>query len=639
LRQTEGEYDWLPESQVKVGIQQNYVVPPESARSEGDWLQAGNNEELNGNLLAAVQTYRDALAKFPSSYELMKSAGRLDASLLRFDEAIPALIAAHQRNTTDGEVSYYLGIACEGLGREPEAVDAYESAMRAPEHRSAAAMRLAELSARQGNLTKAADLLSETVRLTHGDFRASEEQLAASNATQKPPERMTVANEMLARQPLSDLLREEIGKPDLAHLAADPYRVFDLAAEYARLGLYRKALTVLSRPYPLANSDQSEPGATSPQENPLVAYFRGYCREKLGQAGITDYAIASQLSALYVFPNTIEHKQALEAALHSNPNDATAHFLLGSWYFSRGKTPEALQAWQFARKLNPKFPTLQASLGLALLKVQHDFAGALEVFEEGIQVDPRNVMSYFGASSAATLLGKPPESRVKTLERYPDAKGMPTPLVSELALSRAEAGNAEAATSLFMDRFFGGEEGGTNVRHVWVEVKLLQAQELTKKSQCDQALRTIEELASPVPGIAFTQDGMEAFVNSARVNYAVGEIYAACGNQDEAMKKFEAASRATSTSELLWAWAAARKQGSLDAPQWQSRLLSAASQADANARRSSYPGWWYYNAGVLLMAAGKSEEGKRALREALLQPDTLMSHHFARLATSGVIPQ
>jgi tetratricopeptide (TPR) repeat protein len=639
LRQTEGEYDWLPESQVKLGTQQNYVVPPEAARSEDDWLQAGSNEELNGNLLAAVQTYRAALAKFPGGYELMKAAGRLDASLLRFDEAIPVLVAAHQRNTTDGEVSYYLGFTFEGLGREPEAIDAYESAMRSPEHRSAAAMRLAELSARQGNLAKAADLLSETVKLTHGDFRASEEQLAVASADPKRPVTLTAANEALARQPLSDLIREEIGKPDLAHLAADPYRVLDVAAEYARLGLYRKALAVLSRQYPPVDSDQSEPGAVLPQQNSFVVYFRGYCREKLGQAGADDYAIASRLSPLYLFPNTIEHKQALEAALRSNPNDATAHYLLGTWYFSRAKTPEALRAWQLARKLNPKLPALQASLGLALLRVQHDFAGALEVFEEGIQSDPRNVVNYFGASSASTLLGKPPENRVRTLERYPHAKAMPTPLVYELALNRAEAGNAEAATPLFQGRFFGGEEGGTNVRQVWIEVRLLQAQGLAKKGQCDQAVRTIKEIASPVPDVAFTQDGMDEFANSARANDAEGEVYAACGKRDEAIKKFEAASRATSASELLWAWRAAKSQSTFDATQWQSRLLSAALQAGANAQHSAYPGWWYYNAGALMIAAGRTEEGKRALEEALLQPDTLMSHHFARLAIAAVTPQ
>jgi len=51
-------------------------------------------------------------------------------------------------------------------------------------------------------------------------------------------------------------------------------------------------------------------------------------------------------------------------------------------------------------------------------------------------------------------------------------KSMPIPLIYELALNKAEAGDFAGATALFQDRFFGREEGGLNVRQVWIEVKL-----------------------------------------------------------------------------------------------------------------------------------------------------------------------
>jgi tetratricopeptide (TPR) repeat protein len=638
LRQTEGTYDWVPESEISVGLQKNYVFPEVAARSEDDWLQFGNTAELNSNLLAAAQTYRDALSKFPASYELMKAAGRLDAALYRFDEALPVLAAAHGRNTTDAEVSYYLGIAYEGVAREREAANAYEAAMRSPIHRSAAALQLGELTARQGDLRKAVDLLTESARLSEGDFRAAEERIALLRAAGKSDLARRLASDLIVRDVLSDFLREEIGNPDLAHLSADPYRVLAVATQYANLGLYRKALDVVSRQYPRVDSDRSEPGTVLPQENPLVVYFRGYCQEKLGETGAADFAIASQLSTLYVFPSTLAHKQALEAALGSNVNDATAHYLLGTWYFARAKTSEALREWQSALKLNPKMPALQASLGLALLHVQHDSSAAREVFEQGIQADPRNVVNYFGSVAASALLGKSPQTRVQTLERYPDLKHMPTPLVYELALNRAEAGDFNSALELFHDRFFGREEGGTNVRQVWIEVNLLRAQALAKKNECTPAVGAVEQLASPVPGMAFTQDGMETFANTARANYVRGEVLAACGKLDQASRYFAAASRATATTDLLWAWAAVRRQTGFDAAQWQTRLSSAASKAKADSERSSNPSWWLYNAGALQVAAGKTEEGQSELREALLQPETQMSHHFARLVLEGLAP-
>src|SRR5712664_2477011 len=403
LRQTEGEYDWSPESEVEVGPQVSYTVPEETRRTADDWLQQGKTEELNGNLVAALQTYQKALVKFPADFELLKAAGRLDTCLNRFEQAVSHLSAAHDRNTTDAEISYYLGIAYEGVERENDAADAYREAMRLPSYRAAAALRLAELEARRGALKEAKEFLTTSLGSEPNDLRAGEELAAVSRALGKNVDGEKIANELLARFPLSGFLQEELGKANVLHLAADPYRVFSVASEYARLGLYRRALEVLSRDYPYPEADQSEPGAVIPQKNPLVAYFRGYCRERLGEPGANDYLQASRLSTVNIFPNTIEDQQALKAAIRANENDATAHYLLGTWYFARQKTEEDIGEWKKARELNPRIPVLEASLGLALLHVKKDFAGALKVFAEGIRNDPSNVVNYSGSVSAMAV--------------------------------------------------------------------------------------------------------------------------------------------------------------------------------------------------------------------------------------------
>src|SRR5207249_9751625 len=124
--------------------------------------------------------------------------------------------------------------------------------------------------------------------------------------------------------------------------------------------------------YPSPEADQSEPGAVVPQKKSLIVYFRGYCREKLGEYGANDYLQASRLSTVTVFPSTIEDQRALKAAIRTNERDATAHYLLGTWYFAREKTEDAVSEWQQARKLNPQIPVLEASLGLALLHMKRD---------------------------------------------------------------------------------------------------------------------------------------------------------------------------------------------------------------------------------------------------------------------------
>jgi len=89
--------------------------------------------------------------------------------------------------------------------------------------------------------------------------------------------------------PLSLFLREELGNPDLSLLANDSTRVLNLAAQYMRLGLYQRALVVLSRNYPPPQADQSEPSELPPGKHPMIAYFRvtaGSGSDNLGRTTI-----------------------------------------------------------------------------------------------------------------------------------------------------------------------------------------------------------------------------------------------------------------------------------------------------------------------------------------------------------------
>ena len=353
LHQTEGLYDWTPLDQVKVGPQFSYRIPDPENRTEDDWIQFGSEAELNGRLLEAVQTYRDAIAKFPESFQARKAAGRLCASLVRYQEAKEYLEPVYARDTSDPEVSYYLGISYEGLGRNREARESYEAAYRQPAFRAAGGLRLAELSAREGDLKQAESYLRDALRAAPDDLRTAEELVAVLRAAGKQDESRKLADEWLGRVPQRYFLLEQTGKPDLQHLANDAERVLNVAAEDMRLGLYSQVLEVLSRQYPPAVADETEPGALPPQKHPLVSYYRGYCQGKLGDSGSADFASASRLSTAYVFPSRAEDLAVLSAALLSNPEDATATYLLGTLYFSRGLTDDALKEWEQARKLNP----------------------------------------------------------------------------------------------------------------------------------------------------------------------------------------------------------------------------------------------------------------------------------------------
>jgi len=634
LRQTEGEYDWTPTDQVHVGPQSAYKLPDPEHRAEDDWLQLGNQQELDGQLLIALQTYKEALARFPESYELRKAAGRLCAGLLHFDEARAYLEPVHARDTTDAEASYYLGIADDGLRQNREARESYEAAARLPPFRAAAGLRLAELSARAGNSKESESYLRSVMRSAPDDLRTAEELSAVLSAEGQKDESRKLAAESLARFPERDFLLEQVGKPDLHHLGNDAQRILDVAAEYMRLGMYAPALDVLSRKYPVAVADQSEPGLLPVDRHPLVAYYRAYCREKLGQSADADLSAAKKLPTNYVFPSSATDLEVLHAALSVNSDDATAHYLLGTLYFSSGLTNPALDEWQQARKINPQIRVLHASLGRALLHTEDSPEQALAVFREGLSGDPQNVELYRGIDQALSILQSPPKDRVQALEQYPDHANTPSSLVYELILNLAESGEFDRSVAMFHNRFFPREEGGTNVRQIWLEVQIQHALSLAHSGQCSEAMNIIDDLGQPVADLPFTHDGLEHFLRSARFSYLIGSVYKSCGLSDKSGRAFQSAAGQSGLENAVWSMKASEQLPNFDQSAAKEKLRNFLDrlQTNADADQSS---WFFYNIGMLETALGDRERAQKEFRRALLEPDHLMAYHLTRLALAG----
>src|SRR5207245_10763144 len=126
-------------------------------------------------------------------------------------------------------------------------------------------------------------------------------------------------------------------------------------------------------------------------------------------------------------------------------------------------------------------------------------------------------------------------------------------------LNRAEEGNYDAALDLFRNRFFGREEGGTNVRQVWIEINLQRALKLARENRCKDALTVAKSLGAPIPDLIFAQDGLLPFLNSARSNFLLGEVSLTFGQVEGARERYRRSAQATRASDIVWAGAAARK--------------------------------------------------------------------------------
>jgi tetratricopeptide (TPR) repeat protein len=638
LAHTEGGYDVAPRAEVKTGPQQLYVFPPAEKRSEGDWLELGRHQELNGKLLEAHDVYASALASLPASPGLQKAAGRLAVQLRRYAEAVEPLSKAVARSSNDAEALYYLGLAQAARGEVQKARFAWDQAATIPQWRGPAILQLARLASREGS-----DGV-EGLRLVRQALSAGPDMVRAGGmevALLRRTGHLEEARARLARwrsiDPPNSFLRNEavaLGEADealWAHLAGDPERVLELVVDYMALGLWDDAYALLERRYPSAGV-VSEPGMPLPQDYPLVTYYRGYCAEKSGRSGVEDYAVASRLSTRFVFPNRAESLVVLRRALEVEPKDATAHFLLGSLLLAGGQADEALAEWESARLFDPRLPVLHRNIGFTLLYAHGNASGALRAFEEGMGVDRENVELYEGADQALTLLGRPPEDRAGVLRRYPGSP-LPSRLVYKLALALAEAGRFGEAEALFPGRFFPREEFGTNVRQVYLEVKLRQALAFAREGRKATAAAIAAAFGQPDDGFDFTKDGMQAFVSAPRFQHYCGELQALLGNDSAAREHWRRAAAGRDFRQAAFAYRAAQRLGEANVAEWRPRLQAALDEADTYLFRGGhYPALATCSRGMLLRALGRVKEGDEALRQVFVLPDKGMPHHIARLA-------
>jgi tetratricopeptide (TPR) repeat protein len=649
VRHTEETYDFTPSTDIRLGPQPSSQLPPPAQASEAEVAEIGARAELDGRLLEAYHHYTSGLARFPESFELHKAIGRLALQLKRPDEALQHLSAAAARVSNDAEVEYYTGLALQQLDDDRGARAHFEHAAHRAAFRAAARLELARLDARAGSLREASALLDAVVRESPESVRAGLAHVAVLRHLGRLAEARLELHRWQAIDPTSNGLRYEavlLGRADSdlwPHLAADPERLIEMTVDYLALGFFVDAADLLARPLPSGPAIITEPGMPAADANPLVAYYRAYSRLRAGLAADADFQAAARKPTTYIFPNRATTLSVLQAALQRDPTDATASFLLGSLYLSGGRVEPALEAWAAARRQNPRIPGLHRNLGLTYLIALERPDQALEVFREGLDVDPQNIGLYVGIDQALSLTGGAATERAAALARYPDTANMPATVSFKLALALAEAGRFDEADRIFVNRFFASEELGTNVRDVYVEVRLLRARDAARHQQCRDALAVVDHIAEAVESIPFTRDGLDAFLQSARRQQQIGEVEAACGRPDRARERWRALGGSRTTLpvlDLTFAYRAARDacetadnacRAAVDQT-WRPRLEQsvAAATRQIEVAGTNASGTIRCAQGFLLAALGRSDDAKSSFRAALMAPDRMLSHHLAR---------
>jgi hypothetical protein len=286
-------------------------------------------------------------------------------------------------------------------------------------------------------------------------------------------------------------------------------------------------------------------------------------------------------------------------------------------------------------------PTLHRNLGLVLLLGAPDYTEARAVLEEGTTNDPENVEVYATLDGVLSALQAHPAERVAALRRYPSPERMPSLLVFKLALALAEAGDAAAAEQLFHGRFFPREEGGTNVRAVYAQTRLISARLAAARRECATALEILDGLPAERRDLPFTSGTLADALQPAPMRQQVAAIEGACGRDAAAREHWEGLERAFtgsgSATELAMADEARGHLSHARTDDQRRRLEEGLASATLTLESggSSNPGTLEYARALLMAALGRKEEARAPLQRAFLFPDRNLSHALARVALSA----
>lgn len=611
LSHTENQYDAVAAGAVKLGPQPQ--APGPKHETEDGALIWGRQHEMEGLLWAAHEDYALGLASNPDSSRLHMAIGKVALNLQRYDEALMHLRSAQSKLPDNSELRYYLGHALLFHGQPAEARANWEAIRADRQFGSAAMLELGGLAARAGQWKDALASFRLAAEGSPDQIRLGVYEVALLRRLEDAAAARSRLAYWRALDPTSVSLRAEaalLGAPDdhlLEDLGADPERILDVVDDYLFLGMPDEALALLSREYPAAPENQREAGGVPAQSNPLIAYYRGYIRQMKGQPPEKDFALAATLPARYIFPYRASSYAVLRAAIKANPDDATAHLLLGHLLMNSVETDQAIAEWQKARSLRPGLPGLGAVLGRTLLDLRGDPTAAVVALQDALTADPGNRELH--------------QSMNRALGRLPPEAALPIPPadIANLALLRAAMGETDSL-GLFTTANFPKLRQPDEVKRAYIELKLQQLAGIARAKQCE-AVREHFDIMDATSLLPLTSTGFGAFMKTLRFQYYLGLVEAACGDEKGASRRWSKIAKTAvpdvSSEDYAFPLLAARRLNADAAKPAAEAALLKLRDPDARAKASSKD-VWMWNEALLLRELGKEDEAM-ALFEAGLK--------------------
>jgi tetratricopeptide (TPR) repeat protein len=489
------------------------------------WEEALRREpgDVRTNVALAARRYAAA--------EYQASADHLRVALRRQSAWVPT--------PADGEVHYRLGLALDRLGSPAEAERHYAKAAWSAAWRVPAVYALAKLLCRRGDYPAALAQLEQAVALDPQHLQAADLLVRVLRQLSRADEAEQVLHRTLDRDPLDQWARHLAGQ-ELTH---DAPTLLDVALDYAGAGFTADALALLDQ----ADAHLSELALGQVQVAPLVAYHRAALLRQLGQIDEASGAArrARSVDARFCLPSRLDDITVLQDSLAHDPADGRAAALLGHWFYDRNRRTEAVALWERALQNDLDAETLaivHRNLGLAAYNVTRDKGAARAHYEAALSAAPDDAKLWQEFDQLAARLGESSAERLTRLAERPDIVSQRDDLTVTFARLHTDEGEASQTLALLASRQFQPWEGGEGeVIAAWDRASLTVAAEALANGETDPAIEVLDAAVALPSSLG---EARHPLANTAELDLARGDAFAAAGRHDEAREAWRAAADA-----------------------------------------------------------------------------------------------
>jgi tetratricopeptide (TPR) repeat protein len=399
----------------------------------------------------------------------------------RWAEALPYLDAAMARltlrnpNPYDGEASYLRGLCLVKMGRLNEARDAFYKATWNEAWQASAWFELARLACREGDHDSALSLLHQVLERNVRHHKARHLKAAVLRRLGRDEE-----EDGLALDGFNHGLRWEQALRRGGRAEIPENTAIDWALDYAHAGFWVEALDLLT---------------LAPETDPMRFYYAGWIETQRGdhEAARRMIGAGSECPRAFCFPNRPEAVCALETAMRLHPEDATAPYALGNFWYAHRRYEEAVACWEAARDNDPGFATAWRNLGLAAMNKAGDSEQALACYEKAFELEPGDARVFFELDQLRKKRNEPVEDRRSRLEQHLHLVRERDDLMVEfITLENLVGRHREALDLLMAHRFHPWEGGEGKVAGQYVFSLTALAREALAASRWEDAAALLE---------------------------------------------------------------------------------------------------------------------------------------------------